>query len=219
MQSGMLTASTTGSAWPHAAIEEATRARVTQRSSRLTIAKVALPTGAPDAADRFVGMARRARWLAGGVLAFLIALVISGVGGCNIHELGHLITGVAAGIPVNEVIWCAPANGRIAFAYQEPALVGYAGGVLSALVLTGLYWSIIRPRLGSFGWWMAGVAVMGTAISQVIVAILEGSSPVRYAELQDSALGLVVIAVGPLVAVASIQFRWRRPAAPGRESA
>ena len=164
-------------------------------------------------------MARKARWFLGGVLAFLVALVISGVGGCNIHELGHLITGVAVGVPVNDVIWCVPANGRIVFAYQEPALVGYAGGLLSALVLAGLYWSIIRPRLGSFGLWMAGVAVMGTAISQLIVAILEGSSPVRYAELQDSATGLAVVVVVPLVAVASIQFWWQRPLAPDRESA
>lgn len=141
----------------------------------------------------------RLRRLAGAVAAFGAALVISGIGGCNLHELGHLITGKIAGVPVNDIIWCTPANGRIAFAYQEPAWVGYAGGLTAATVLLVFYWVVIRRRLDSVYWWSAGVAVLGTAISQVIVAVLEGSDPIFYAEVQTSPAGLATLIVGPLL--------------------
>ena len=150
-------------------------------------------------------MIGRIRLAALTILAFLGALVVSGVGGCNIHELGHLVTGRLAGVPVEDLIWCAPGNGRVVFAYQEPAWVGYAGGFTAALVLFGVYRWFVWPRLSSRVWWFAGVAVMGTAISQVIVGALEGSSPVRYGELQDDAVGLALIFIGPLAVAAVIQ--------------
>ncbi|HEX6300947.1 MAG TPA: hypothetical protein VF148_10825 [Acidimicrobiia bacterium] len=122
---------------------------------------------------------------------FGVALVIAGVGGCNVHEFGHLVVGRALEIPIDDVIWCAPTGGRIAFAYQEPALVGYAGGFLAAAVLGSLYWFVIRPRLSSPVWWAAGVAVLGTTISQVIVGLWEGSSPVEYGAAQGNVGGLM----------------------------
>lgn len=72
-------------------------------------------------------MRRAVVWIGAGVISFGVALVIAGVGGCNVHEFGHLVAGRALGVPVDDVIWCTPTSGRIAFAYQEPALVGYAG--------------------------------------------------------------------------------------------
>jgi hypothetical protein len=156
-------------------------------------------------------MGGKTRWVIVGVIPFLIALVVSGVGGCNIHELGHLVTGSALGVPVDDITWCVPANGRIAFAYQEPAFVGYSGGGLAALALGGVYWWLIRPRLDSVHWWAAGVAVGGTAISQMIVAVLEGSSPERYADLQDNSAGFVAVFAGPLLVVVLAQWLFRRP--------
>jgi hypothetical protein len=144
------------------------------------------------------------------VLSFSVALIVAGVGGCNIHELGHLITGRIAGVPIEDVIWCTPGNGRIVFAYQEPAWVGYAGGLLAAAVLIGLYSIIIRPRLASLNWRLAGVAVLGTALSQVIVAVLEGSDPQSYAGLQDETAGLIAVAVVPLIAAAIAQSQYAR---------
>jgi hypothetical protein len=141
------------------------------------------------------------------VLSFLVALIVAGVGGCNIHELGHLITGRIARVPIEDVIWCTPGNGRIVFAYQEPPWVGYAGGLSAAAVLIGLYWVIIRPRLASLSWRLAGVAVLGTALSQLIVAFLEGSDPERYARLQDDTAGLIAVAVVPLIMAAIAQSR------------
>lgn len=150
----------------------------------------------------------------------MAALIAAGVGGCNIHELGHLITGRIAGVPIDDVIWCTPGNGRIVFAYQEPAWVGYAGGLLAATVLVGLYLTVIRPRLAGLNWRAAGVAILGTALSQVIVAFLEGSDPERYATLQDNTIGLVAIAVLPLVvagiAQASYVRRQELPEVSGR---
>ena len=134
----------------------------------------------------------------GALAAFVAALVVAGVGGCNLHELGHLVTGWLAGVPVNDILWCAPANGRIVFAYQEPALVGYSGGLVAAAALVGGYFAIIRPRLDSLPWWMAGVAVLGTAGSQVVVGLFEGTDPQLYARLQDNTAGLVAVAIAPL---------------------
>jgi hypothetical protein len=153
-------------------------------------------------------------WFLGGVLSFAGALVLSGVGGCNVHELGHLVTGSALGVPVNDIFWCTPANGRIAFAYQEPAVVGYSGGFLAAIVLAGLYRALVRPRLSSFAWWMAGVAILGTAVSQVIVGVLEGSAPETYAGLQDNTGGLAVVLVAPLLAAGAVQLLVHKPRGP-----
>jgi hypothetical protein len=125
--------------------------------------------------------------------------------------LGHLVTGWAVGVPIDAIIWCMPTGGRIAFAYQEPALVGYAGGFVAAAVLGGLYWSAIRPRLVLAVWWAAGVAVLGTTISQVIVRLWEGTSPVSYGSAQDNPVGLVVLIVAPLVAAAAIQLLLQKP--------
>jgi len=156
-------------------------------------------------------MPRRLVWIVAGILSFIVSLVITGVGGCNIHEFGHLVVGRAMDIPIDDIIWCTPGNGRIAFAYQEPAIVGYAGGFLAAAVLGSLYWLVIRPRLASPLWWAAGVAVLGTAISQVIVGLWEGTSPEGYGEVQDNAAGLVVIALVPLMAVAVGQYLVQKP--------
>lgn len=138
--------------------------------------------------------------------SFLVALVLSGVGGCNLHELGHLVFGWLAGVPVEGILWCAPGNGRIVFAYQEPALVGYAGGITAAVILGVAYWRLVWPRRDQASWAAAGVAILGTAISQVIVGVLEGSSPARYAALQDNTAGLVGILVAPLVTAAAVQM-------------
>jgi hypothetical protein len=156
-------------------------------------------------------MSRAAVWIGASVLSFGIALVIAGVGGCNVHEFGHLVAGRALGVPVDDIIWCTPTNGRIAFAYQEPALVGYAGGFLAAAALGSLYWLVIKPRLSSPVWWGAGVAVLGTTISQVIVGLWEGSSPVEYGDAQDNVLGLIALLIVPLVAAAGVQLLLRRP--------
>jgi len=154
---------------------------------------------------------REVVWVAAGVLSFGVALVIAGVGGCNVHEFGHLVPGRALGVPIDDVIWCTPTSGRIVFAYQEPALVGYAGGFLAAAVLGTLYWFVIKPRLSSLVWWTAGVAVQGTTISQVIVGLWEGSSPVGYGVAQDNVAGLIALLIGPLVAAAGVQFVFQRP--------
>lgn len=141
--------------------------------------------------------------------AFMAALVISGVGGCNVHEFGHLIIGRIAGVPVNDITWCTPSSGRIAFAYQEPAWVSYAGGFLAATVLISAYRLLVIPRIESPMWWAAGVAILGTATSQVIVGFLEGSSVERYAALQDNSGGLVALIVVPLLVAAAFQWiRW-----------
>lgn len=154
-------------------------------------------------------MARTAGVVALSIVAFLVAMVIAGIGGCNAHELGHLITGRIAGVPVNDIIWCTPSSGRIAFAYQEPAWVSYAGGFLAAAVLICGYWLLVIPRIESPMWWAGGVAILGTAISQVIVGVLEGSSVERYAALQDNGSGLVALIVGPLLTAAAFQWvRW-----------
>ncbi len=154
----------------------------------------------------------------GVLLSFLAALIVSGVGGCNIHELGHLITGRIAGVPVEGVIWCTPGNGRVVFSYQEPAWVGYAGGLLAAAVLVGVYMKVIRPRLAGSNGRAAGVAVLGTALSQLIVAFLEGSDPQRYANLQDNTIGLVAVAVLPLVVAGFAQSRYLRRQEPPESS-
>lgn len=155
-------------------------------------------------------MLRATAWIGASALSFFVALVIAGVGGCNVHELGHLLTGRALGVPVDDIIWCTPTSGRIAFAYQEPALVGYAGGFLAAAVLGSLYWFVIRPRLAAPVWWAAGVAVLGTAISQVIVGLWEGSSPLGYATAQDNVAGLIALLTGPLIIAAALQFRLQK---------
>jgi hypothetical protein len=156
-------------------------------------------------------MRRAVVWIGAGVISFVVALVIAGVGGCNVHEFGHLVAGRALGVPVDDVIWCTPTSGRIAFAYQEPALVGYAGGFLAAAVLGSLYWFVIKARLTSPVWWAAGVAVLGTTISQVIVGFWEGSSPVEYGVAQDNVAGLIALLIGPLMAAAGIQFLLQKP--------
>jgi hypothetical protein len=69
----------------------------------------------------------------------------------------------------------------------------------------------IKPRLGFPAWWAAGVAVLGTAISQVIVGLWEGTSPVGYDSAQDNPVGLVVLIVAPLVAAAAIQLLLQKP--------
>lgn len=159
-------------------------------------------------------MSRAVVWIGVSVLSFGVALVIAGVGGCNVHEFGHLVAGRAMGIPIDDITWCTPAGGRIAFSYQEPAIVGYAGGFLAAAVLGSLYWFVIRPRLVSPIWWAAGVAMLGTAISQVIVGLWEGSSSEGYGAAQDNAAGLVILLVGPLVAAAGAQRLVQKPS-PG----
>jgi len=155
----------------------------------------------------------------GGVVAaavvFGVSLVIAGVGGCNIHELGHLVTGRALGVPVDHITWCAPANGRIAFSYQEPAFVSYAGGFTAALALVAVYRWLIWPRLAGRLWQAAGVAVLGTAVSQVIVGVMEGSSPQGYARAQESAWGLALVVVLPLIGAALVQRRFGPPARQG----
>ena len=79
--------------------------------------------------------------LVAAILVFVASLVIAGVGGCNIHALGHRVTGRALGV---------------------------------------------RPRLAALLWRAAGVAVLGTAVSQVIVGVIEGSSPQGYARAQEN---------------------------------
>ena len=153
--------------------------------------------------------------IAAAVLVFVATLAIAGVGGCNIHELGHLVTGRALGVPVDHITWCTPANGRIAFSYQEPAFVSYAGGFTAALALAAVYRFIIWPRLAGRLWRAAGVAVLGTAVSQVVVGVMEGSSPQDYALAQGSAWGLALLVVLPLVGAAVIQPRLGRLAEPG----
>ena len=162
-------------------------------------------------------MSRWAVWVSGGVISFGVAIAVSGVGGCNVHELGHLVTGWAAGVPFDGVIWCTPGSGRVLFAYQEPAFVGYSGGFVAALILLALHLTVIRRRMASFPWWMAGVAVLGTAMSQVVVGVLEGSDPQRYAEFQGNSAGLVAVLVGPLLVAAVIQLIVRRPTGPLRK--
>ncbi|HSK06899.1 MAG TPA: hypothetical protein VK990_05215, partial [Acidimicrobiia bacterium] len=115
--------------------------------------------------------------LVAAILVFVVSLVAAGVGGCNVHELGHLVTGRALGVPIDHITWCTPANGRIAFSYQEPAFDSYAGGFTAALVLGAVYRFLIWPRVAGRSWRAAGVAVLGTAVSQVIVGLIEGSSP------------------------------------------
>ena len=154
-------------------------------------------------------MARTVGVVALPIAAFLVAMVIAGVGGCNVHEFGHLITGRIAGVPVNDIIWCTPSSGRIAFAYQEPAWVSYAGGFLAAATLIAGYRLLIVPRINVPMWWAGGVAILGTAISQVIVGALEGSSVERYAAMQDNSGGLAALVVGPLLTAAAFQWiRW-----------
>ena len=155
-------------------------------------------------------MSSRIGRVLGALTSFLAALIAAGVGGCNVHELGHLITGRIAGVPIEGVIWCTPGNGRVVFAYQEPAWVGYAGGLLAAAVLVGVHLTVIRPRLAGPNWRAAGVAILGTALSQLIVAFLEGSDPARYATLQDNTVGLVAVAVLPLVVAGIAQARYVR---------
>ena len=141
------------------------------------------------------------------ILVFVVTLAAAGVGGCNIHELGHLVTGRALGVPVDRITWCTPANGRIAFGYQEPAFVSYAGGFTAALALGAVYRFLIWPRLAPSLWRAAGVAVLGTAVSQAIVGVMEGSSPKGYASAQENAWGLALVLVLPLIAAAVIQRR------------
>jgi hypothetical protein len=57
-------------------------------------------------------------------------------------------------------------------------------------------------------WQAAGVAVLGTAVSQVIVGVMEGSSPEGYARVQENAWGLALVVVLPLIAAAVIQWRF-----------
>lgn len=156
-------------------------------------------------------MRRAVVWIGASVLSFGLALVIAGVGGCNVHEFGHLVAGRALGIPVVDVMWCAPTSGRIAFAYQEPTLVGYAGGFLAAAILGNLYWFVIKPRLSSPAWWAAGVAVLGTTISQLIVGFWEGSSPLEYGAAQDNVAGLIALLIGPLIVAAGVQLLLQKP--------
>jgi hypothetical protein len=145
--------------------------------------------------------------LVAAILVFVVSLAIAGVGGCNIHELGHLVTGRALGVPVDHITWCTPANGRIAFSYQEPAFVSYAGGFTAALALGAVYRFVILPRLATPLWQAAGLAMLGTAISQVIVGVMEGFSPQGYARAQENAWGLALVVVLPLIAAAIIQRR------------
>jgi hypothetical protein len=159
-------------------------------------------------------MVSRGGRIVAAILVFALSLAIAGIGGCNLHELGHLATGRALGVPVDSITWCTPANGRIAFSYQEPAFVSYAGGFTAALVLGAVYRLLIWPRIASPLWRAAGVGVLGTAVSQVIVGVLEGSSPQGYARAQESALGLVLLVGLPLVGAAVIQPRLRRSARP-----
>jgi hypothetical protein len=154
-------------------------------------------------------MARAAGVVALSILAFLVGLAVSGVGGCNVHEFGHLVTGWIAGVPVDDVIWCTPSSGRVAFSYQEPAWVSYAGGLLAAAVLMTVYWLVVVPRIDVPMWRAGGVAVLGTATSQIIVGILKGSSVERYAALQDNNGALAGLIVVPLLAAAVLQrIRW-----------
>ena len=99
-----------------------------------------------------------------------------------------------------------PGNGRIVFAYQEPAWAGYAGGLLAATVLVGVYLTVIRPWLAGLNWRVAGVVVL--AMSQLIVAFLEGSDPQRYANLQNNVGGLMAVALLPLVVTGIAQSRY-----------
>ena len=149
------------------------------------------------------------------VVVFVVSLGIAGVGGCNIHELGHLITGRALAVPVDHITWCTPVNGRIAFSYHEPALVSYAGGFTAAITLGAVYRFLVWPRLAGPLWRAAGVAVLGTAVSQVIVGVMEGSSPQGYARAQENAWGLVLVVVLPLIAAALFQRRVGPSARPG----
>jgi hypothetical protein len=153
------------------------------------------------------------------ILSFVVALVVAGVGGCNLHEAGHLLVGKLMDVPVEAIEWCIPANGRITFAYQEPALVGYAGGIPTALALAAVHWWVVRPRLASPVWWAAGVAVAGTAVSQFVVGVWEGTSPLTYGAALDDGAGLAVLALAPLVGAAVVQWALAPPSPRPRPEA
>lgn len=154
------------------------------------------------------------------LLAALVALVLTAgaatVAACNVHEIGHAATATLLGWEVERVNLCLPSGGSVEYAHVgrwAGNLQGYAGGLLAAVFLAGIYLVVFARRerhLRGPAWWAAGLGLALPVGPQVVNGLLEGmvrpgeDYTVRYSSLLP---WLVVLSL----AATALVYMWRWP--------
>lgn len=150
------------------------------------------------------------------VLALVLTAGAAAIASCNIHEVGHAMTASMLGWDVERIDLCLPSEGSVVYASVGTwagNLQGYAGGLLAATFLVGVYLVVfarpVRPLL-SPAWWAAGLGLILPVGPQVAVGILEGlvlpgeDYTVRHASLLPWLVTLSLVASATLYV-----WRWR----------
>lgn len=108
--------------------------------------------------------------------------MVATVAACNVHELSHAAVATLLGWQVDRLNLCLPAGGSVEYAHVGAwfgNLQGYAGGLLAAALLVGVYFVVFARRerpLAGPKWWAAGLGMVLPVGPQVVNGLLEGMS-------------------------------------------
>jgi hypothetical protein len=154
------------------------------------------------------------------VAGLLVSAPLSLNASCQVHEIGHALTGTAFGWEVERVHLCLPTGGSVEYASTSggrwaDAAESYAGGVAGAMFLLVVYvlvFYVARTPLRSPAWFGAGFGPMLWIGTQLMVGIAEGSIRDRsYGQVLSANPGLTLsFAVGTMLAGAAVHiWLWR----------
>ena len=156
--------------------------------------------------------------------AFVVSAAASQIVACNVHEIGHAAVATPLGWEVDRIRVCAPGGGGVDYAHVgnwAGNLQGYAGGVIAALFLYGVYRGLIARQLRPHRtpwWWAVGLGVVVWIGPQLVLAGMEGSRGPNedYTELFQThgAIFYPLLLLSVVVGVLSYTLRWQRQ--PGR---
>lgn len=159
---------------------------------------------------------KRPGLLLAAIAGFVITAPVATVVACNVHEIGHGAVATLLGWEVERVDLCLPTEGRVVYAHVGTwagNLQGYAGGLIAAAFLVGVYLVAFRRKarpLRGPGWWFAGLGLILPVGPQLVNGVLEGAvgQGEDYTQKYGSLLPPLV-AIAMLVGVGWYVWRWR----------
>lgn len=135
---------------------------------------------------------------------------------CNVHEVGHALTGTAFGWEVERVVPCAPTGGEVLYrtsTTRGDALESWSGGLTGGFVLIVIYFIALRrgsrPMRSPVAW-AFGLGLLVPVGPQLVIAFLEGTNrESSYADTISASAGVWVPAILISAAVGPAWHLWR----------
>jgi hypothetical protein len=161
---------------------------------------------------------RRPGALVAAIGGLVVTAPLATVAACNVHEVGHGTVATILGWQVERIELCLPAGGGVVYSHVGTwagNAQGYAGGLLAAAFLIGVYVLLVARRrrpLDGPVWWFGGLGSILPVGPQIVNGVLEGA--VRpgqdYTEVYASVMAPLVL-MALVGAVVAYSWRWRAP--------